>query len=144
MAQPKSLISIELTGPFFVGDPVKTYRQNIRALQDRIAAVGQTEVRARLLPGSSADAIRSRIIGRTSSREGRRWATYAVVSLDLSGLDRPAAQKAMAQFSGRHKAITRGGRNIGTTRGAEGRKAVSGATRAMRAILKDADMLRGL
>ena len=142
--QPKGLISIELSGPFFAADPSKTYRANIRAYQDRVAAVGEAEVRARLLPGRSADAVRDRIRGRTSSMGGRRWTTYAVISADTSDLDAAGARRAMAQLSGRRKSVTSAGRNIGTTRGAEGRKATAAAVRAMRAVLKQTDMLKGL
>ena len=143
-AKPKGLISMELSGPFFTADPRKTIRQNIRAYQDRVAEVGEAEVRARLLPGRSADAIRDRIRGRTSSTGGRRWATYAVVSLRTGDLDAAGARRASAQMSGRRIATTADGRNIGTTRGADGRRAVSGAVRAMRAVIKNTDILKGL
>lgn len=149
------LLTMELSGPFFTADPRRTYRQNIRDLMDKLASTGENEVRARLYPGASAASAGRYIRGRTHSlKTGKRWATYAVVSSTDRSLSGEEQRKANAQLSGRRVTVvgrvykptnpSRMGRSIGSTRGADGRKAFSGAIRALRAVARRHDMSRGL
>lgn len=148
-------MTIELQGPFFTADPVKTYRQNIRSLMDDLARAAEDEVKARLRPGPAADAARGYIRGRTHSyKDGHRWATYMVVSSTDRSLDGPTQRRVNAQLSGRRTAtIERGftelgrkriGRSIGTMRGADGRKAFAGAASGFRAVIRGANLTKGM
>lgn len=137
-------LRVELKGPFFVRDPRKTFRHNIRDLMDRIADVAERDVRARLHPGPSADAVRSKIRGRTKSLSGQRWAVTAVVSATDPSLTRAQQVKLNAQLSGRRVGTTRTGRYIGTTKGAKGRTAFRGTRSAVKRVVNDADMTKGM
>ena len=134
------------SGPFFERDPRKTFRQNARDLMDAIASEGQNLARA-AATGPEGDAVRDRIIGRTHALRGRRWALTAVVSVSTAGLSQGEARRLMAIAAGRHRAITAGGRNIGTTEGLEGRthtfRRTSSRLRRMRADAA-ARLLRGI
>ena len=155
----KNLMTIEMVGPFFQGDPKKTYRRNVRDLMDEIARVGEDEVRARLKPGPSATSAGPYIKGHTTSIDppGRRWAGYAVISATDKSLpsDGEIQRWVMALLSGRRiPTVTRTygkphsasymGRYIGTTVGAKGRQAFSSAVSALKRVAKRADLFRGL
>jgi len=93
-ATPRNTTTIELDGPFFVGDPAKTFRQNIRAFMDEVAAQGEADVKAQLAVGAASRApiralpaqrVADYVRGRTTSLAGRRWAVTAVVSVNNSG-----------------------------------------------------------
>jgi hypothetical protein len=139
--------AITYDGPFFSPDREKTYRQNIRLLMDRVAEVGEADVRARLAVarrGNDSGSAIAYVRGRTSSLTGRRWAVSAVISADTSSLDRAGAIAVQAKLSGRRVAVGRDGRNIGTTRGMDGRRAFAGTARGLRRVLKDADLMKGI
>ena len=149
------LMTIELEGPFFTADPERTYRQNIRDLMDDLAKTGENEVRARLYPSRSASSAGKYVKGRTSSiKTGRRWATYMVVSSTDRSLSGEEQRLANAQLSGRRVSVvgrvfkpttpSRMGRAIGTTRGADGRKAFAQAMSALRAVFKRGDLTKGM
>ena len=116
---------IEMTGPFFERDPRLTFRQNIRVFMDRVAEVTEHETSRRLATGGREGASSApRVVGRTRSLSGKRWAVTARISISTVGLSRPEAIRAQAIAAGRHNpsANTRNGvRNVGTTLGAEGR-----------------------
>jgi hypothetical protein len=117
----RPVLGITLEGPFFERDPRKTFRQNVRRYMDRIAEVGEAEIKRRETGNASAASTRDHVWGRTSSLAGKRWAVTARVSVSTQGLDKPQAVRRMAIAAGRHVAVTKAGRNIGTTKGAEGR-----------------------
>ena len=117
----RPVLGVELSGPFFTRDPRKTLRANIRAYMDRIAEVGEAEIARRMTGSREANATRGHVWGRTSSVTGKRWAVTARVSVDTRGLDKQQAVRRMAIAAGRHTPVTRSGRRIGTTKGAEGR-----------------------
>lgn len=103
----RAVTTISFDGPFFTADPGKTFRQNVRALMDAIAAEGERDVVAQLrageprrLPvshdvGRVADYVR----GRTTSLAGKRWAVTAVVSLNNHGLSQVQGTALMAAGS---------------------------------------------
>jgi len=120
MARPT--LAIELSGPFFERQPGKTFRQNIRGYMARVAEVAAADIQARLGAGGPEGAsTRPHVVGRTRSLTGRQWACTARVSVSTAGLTRPEAIRRMAIAAGRHTPVSRTGRNLGTTRGAEGR-----------------------
>ena len=135
---------IDLAGPFFERDPRRTFRQNIRAFMDRIAEQSEHEVRRRMATGGrEGQHVAPHVVGRTSSLSGKRWSVTARVSVSTRGLDRAAAIRRQAIASGRHNPVTRVGRNIGTTRGGEGRTRAfrDGRSVVMRAARENADQL---
>jgi len=151
------LMTIELEGPFFTADPVKTYRANVRDLMDDLAKAAEAEVKSRLRPGPAANAVRGYIHGRTYSyKTGKRWASYMVVSSTDRSLDGATQRRVNAQLSGRRLAVTgrqfvyggawakRPGTPIGTMRGADGRKAFAGAARGFRAVINGANLTKGI
>jgi len=120
MARPT--LTVELSGPFFERQPSRTFRQNVRAYMARVAEIAAAEVQARLAAGGrEGAATRPHVVGRTRSLSGRQWACTARVSVSTVGLSRPSAIRRMAIAAGRHTPVSRTGRNLGTTRGAEGR-----------------------
>jgi hypothetical protein len=137
-------LQITLEGPFFQRPPGRTFRENIRTFMDRVAEVAQAEVQQRLGTGGREGAsTRPHVVGRTRSLSGRRWACTARVSVSTRGLDRAAAIRRQAIAAGRHTAVTAGGRNIGTTLGAEGRTHAfrDSKTAVLRAARDNADLL---
>jgi hypothetical protein len=106
--------SIDLTGPFFVHDPAKTFRQNIRLLMDVLAAEGEADVKTQMRSGEGGrrpmrgiipERVSGHVVGRTSSLRGRRWAVTAVVSVNNSRLSPAQGKTLMAAASvleGRH------------------------------------------
>jgi len=105
---PRNTTTIRFDGPFFVGDPAKTFRQNIRAFMDVVAAEGEADVTAQLAVGAAARApiralspqrVGDYVRGRTESLSRRRWAVTAVVSVNNSGLSRRQGISLMAAAS---------------------------------------------
>lgn len=139
--------AIRFEGPFFKGDPARTFRQNVRLMMDRIAEEGESAVLDNMGGGPEALAVRPYVRGRTSSLSGRRWAVSGTVSVETSGLAAKQAVRIMAIAAGRHKPVTSTGRHIGTTLGVEGRtrvfRRVSTAMRRSRKANMD-ELLRGL
>jgi hypothetical protein len=126
-ARRPAVTTIDLSGPFFKSDPVKTFRQNVRVLMDAVAAEGEQDVKAQLRAGNSGRAAIRRIgdhtsdhvIGRTRSLAGKRWALTAVVSVNNSGLSRAQGISLMAAASsveGRVHAFRKTKNRIGRTR----------------------------
>lgn len=114
-------LAVTYEGPFFSHQPGRTFRQNIRAFMDRVAEVGEADVKSRLTGSAEAESTAPHVVGRTRALSGRRWACTARVSVSTVSLDRAQAIRRQAIAAGRHTAVTRTGRNIGTTQGAEGR-----------------------
>jgi len=107
-ATPRNTTTIKFDGPFFTGDPAKTFRQNIRAFMDVVAAEGEADVKAQLAVGEGSRAyiralpaqrVSDYVRGRTSALSGRRWAVTAVVSVNNSGLSRGQGISLMAAAS---------------------------------------------
>lgn len=136
---------VTFTGPFFVKDPTKTFRQNVRVMMDGVAAEGESYAIELLRSGQGGRALMStggrvsdHVVGRTSSLGGRRWAVSAKIA------PRPPASSAkaeMAALSGRKRG------NRGVTVGIEERDHVFRRTaarlRKARAI-NVAELLKGI
>jgi hypothetical protein len=93
----RRLKGVDLSGPFFRKDPVKTWRANVRDFMDEVAAIGEAEVKAQLQSGQGdrrplryGGRVSDHIVGRTRSLAGRRWAVTAVVSPRPRGSRREA------------------------------------------------------
>lgn len=136
-------LGIELEGPFFQRDPARTCRANIRDFMDRVAEIGEAEVKRRLDSGSSAAATRPYVVGRTRALSGRRWQCTARISVSTAGLTRAAAIQRQAIAAGRHNPTSSSGRRLGTTKGAEGETHAFRDARAstIAAANRSADML---
>jgi hypothetical protein len=97
----KVTTKVELDGNFFRRDPGKTLRQNVRDMNDAIAAWMEAEVKAEIA-GHAGDMpsysgwSRDRTVGRTSSNSGNRWGTWAVVSANTAGMGRNDAIRTKA------------------------------------------------
>lgn len=100
---PKAL-RVDFTGPFFTGNPHKTFRANIRDFMDELASEGARDVRLQIeakrgamkqSTGFTAQHVR----GRTSSLGGKRWQVSAVVSMDTRGMTRAQAIRTQAAAS---------------------------------------------
>jgi hypothetical protein len=100
--------TIDMSGPFFRKDPVKTFRQNVRELMDQIAVAGESDVKAQMATGQGSRAVMNmvdpnrvaaHVVGRTKSLGGKRWAVTAVVSVNNSGLSRAQGIQLMAAAS---------------------------------------------
>lgn len=97
----KVTTKIELSGDFFRRDPGKTLRQNVRDMNDGLAAWMEAEVQSDIaahassMPGYTGWS-RDHIVGRTSSNSGKRWGTWAVVSANTNGMDRKDAIRTKA------------------------------------------------
>jgi len=107
-ATPRNTTTIKFDGPFFTGDPAKTFRQNIRALMDVVAAEGEADVKAQMAVGASgrapiralpAQRVSDYVRGRTVSLTGKRWAVTAVVSVNNSGFSKREGISLMAAAS---------------------------------------------
>ena len=89
-------LRVRFSGPFFKGDPKKTFRRNIADLMERVAAEGERDVKAQISTArrqmrfSRGRTLRS-VRGRVHSLAGRRWEVSAVVSADTSGMTRREA-----------------------------------------------------
>ena len=122
MARARPTLGITLEGPFFERDPRKTFRANIRTFMARVAEVAEAETRRRMAAGAREGAHTAPfIVGRTHALGGKKWAVTARVSVSTVGQSRPEAIRRQAIAAGRHNPTTRAGRNVGTTRGGEGR-----------------------
>lgn len=107
------------SGPFFRGNPRQTWRRNIRHLMERVAQVGEQDIRESFrageadrqpLRGIEPARVADWVHGRTISRVGKRWAVTAVVSIDTRGLSKSEAKQVMAAASlleGRHHPFRR-------------------------------------
>ena len=76
---------VTLSGPFFTRDPGKTLRANTRDMMDALAAELEGEVRADIAGNAGSMPAYSgwswaHTRGRTVSRSGKRWGTWARVS----------------------------------------------------------------
>lgn len=140
---------VEFDGPFFTADLTKTARENVGHFLDLAAAYGEAEAKRRVWgaprrtagPSYSGSFIR----GRVRARSGRRWLATAVVSADVSSLGKAGAMRVQAALAGRHNPIDKDGFNIGTTKGHEGTaKVFSGTASALRRIVKELDLTKGL
>ena len=112
MAKP---LRVDFKGPFFIRDPSKTFRANVRDFMDAVAAEGERDVRQQIearrgsmkhYTGHTAEHVR----GRTKSLAGKRWAVTAVVGMDTSGMDRKQAirtQDAAASVESRFHPLRR-------------------------------------
>lgn len=101
MASPRS--DVELSGPFFTKDVRKTVRQNIMDLMDGLAAEMERDVRSKIAGKETKGAMpystgwtRRHVIGRTRSVRGRRWQTWARVSVNTQGMTRRQAIRTKA------------------------------------------------
>lgn len=107
-ATPRNTTTIKFDGPFFTGDPAKTFRQNIRAFMDVVAAEGEADVKAQMavdaggrkpIRALSPQRVSDHVRGRTRSISGRRWACTAVVSVNNSGFTKAQGISLMAAAS---------------------------------------------
>jgi hypothetical protein len=101
----RRLKGVDLSGPFFRRDPVRTWRENVRDFMDEIAKTGEAEVKAQLRSGEGRRApirgvtparVSGHVVGRTSSLSGKRWAATAVISVRPPGDRRQAIAVAAA------------------------------------------------
>lgn len=92
---------VQLEGNFFKRDPGKTLRQNVRDMNDALAAWMEGEVQG-LIAGhaSSMPAYsgwsRDHTVGRTESYSGKRWGLWVVVSANTEGMSRSDAIRTKA------------------------------------------------
>jgi hypothetical protein len=143
---PKRLRGFTLHGPLFETDLQATLTRNVRAGLQEAARAGEAFVRSEYGgAGPEGAAARPFVEGRTESHSGRDWKTTAVVSVATPHMGASDATRIRAIAAGRHNPITRDGRNIGTTRGAEGR---TGAFRRVASVIERAlartDTSRGM
>jgi hypothetical protein len=106
MARKPLATSIDMSGPFFRSNPVKTWRENVKDFMDEIAEEGQEDVQTQLragegdrLPISAGVAparVSGHVVGRTQNLSGKRWGTTAVVSVNNRGLTRKQGIALMA------------------------------------------------
>lgn len=133
MARKPGITTIQFDGAFFAKDVRKTFRQNARALMDRVAEVGETEVKRRIAaaprrsPGPSYSG--GYVRGRRKSLSGKPWSLTAVISADTTGLSRRDAIRVQAALAGRRKDVGSNGRRIGTMPGHEGNAKVFARTK---------------
>lgn len=69
---------VTATGPFFRGDPSKTYLGNVRRMLEEIAEEGEGLVKAQYPVLTWAG--QSGVVGRVKSLSGRKWYQTAVIS----------------------------------------------------------------
>lgn len=77
MVQPK--LTVDLSGPFFRGDPSRTYLANLQRMLKGIAEEGERTIQSAYPVGPTGDGRRG-VRGRVSSLTGRPWLATAVVS----------------------------------------------------------------
>lgn len=92
---------VTLEGPFFRRDPGKTLRGNVRDLMDALAEQMQSDVRTEIAAHAGSMPNYSgwtwaHIRGRTVSRTGKRWGTWARVSAYTEDLDAKEAKRTKA------------------------------------------------
>lgn len=114
-------VKVALEGPFFRGDPKKTFYANLRDLNDKIAAELEQDVRADILANEPAmpywtGFTRDHVLGyTTSSVTGKRWAVYGAVGLPTAGFDATQARRtkaAGASIEGRFHPFARARRAV--------------------------------
>jgi hypothetical protein len=72
--------SIDLSGPFFQGDPAKKLSDNIQTMLEAIAKEGEADVKAQAASHRRSGAFYAGIEGRVRSLGGRHWLRTAVIS----------------------------------------------------------------
>lgn len=83
--------TVVLEGPFFTRDPGKTFRQNVRDMNDALAdwmdeqAESGVASHAGSMPNYTGWTA-EHTVGRTHSNSGNRWGTWAVVSANTAGM----------------------------------------------------------
>lgn len=101
----KITTSIDMSGPFFEGDPTKKLHQNLDALKEAMAREGAEDVRTQLRATQGTRApvrrlapthVSDHIIGRTRSLAGKRWVVTAVVGVNNSGFTPKQGKSLMA------------------------------------------------
>lgn len=161
---------LRFSGPFFQRDPRASFQANRLLFMERMAEIGEAEVRRRIAgaprrtpgPSYSGMFIRGRV---KAADSGKRWRATAVISayggIVEAGLSKADAIQVQAALAGRKKATTRaiavraanGHRayirtgNLGTTKGHEGTAHVFARTRAGLRMAMKANariLLRGL
>lgn len=101
--------SVELSGPFFTKDPGKTLRGNVRDMMDALAESMEADVRGAIAANAGSMPNYSgwtwaHTRGRTVSRSGKRWGTWARVSAyteDLGAKDAIRTKAAAATIERR-------------------------------------------
>jgi len=97
---------IELDGNFFRRDPGKTLRQNIRDMDDALAAWMQSEVRSEIrshagqMPYYTGWTTLNTFGYTTSPRTGNRWGTWSAVATVTQGMSRADAIRTKAAAAG--------------------------------------------
>jgi hypothetical protein len=90
---------VTLEGNFFKRDPGKTLRQNVRDMNDELAAWMEREVRGQIASRPMPYSVgwtAKHIVGRTESYSGKRWGTWAVVSANTDGMSKEDAIRTKA------------------------------------------------
>ena len=77
MARPTT---IDLSGPFFEKDPVKTLSENVQTMLEAVAKEGESDVAAQAAGHQKSGAFYRGIEGRVRSVAGKHWLRTAVVS----------------------------------------------------------------
>lgn len=105
----KYATTIDTSGPFFRGNPVLTFRQNVKVLMDAVAKEAEADIVAQLRVGQAAryplgggirpGRVSAHVKGRTKNLSGKRWAVTAVASVNNSGFTQKQAIKLMAAAS---------------------------------------------
>ena len=118
MASSSLTVRATTSGPFFRGDPVKTFGENVTRQIEAVTEAAARSVASQLRMGQGGRAPVSRIggrvadhvVGRTRSLEGSAWRATGVVGLDAGGLspvDRLALFAAAARVESRTHAFAR-------------------------------------
>lgn len=77
MVRPK--LEVDLSGPFFRGDPSKKYLENLQRMLEGIAEEGERTIKSVYPVGPTGDG-KAGVVGRVKSLTGKRWLASAVVS----------------------------------------------------------------
>src|SRR4051812_37120929 len=99
--------TVDLTGPFFQGDPGKTFLQNVEKMMQALAVEGAAAAKHNFLEGSATralvrmtdDRVADHVIGRTTAISGKQWMTAAVVQVSREGLDAAGSRSLFAAAS---------------------------------------------
>lgn len=76
----RPVTTIDLSGPFFQGDPGKKLSDNIQTMLEAVAKEGERDVKAQASSHVYTGAFLGGIKGRVHSEGGRHWLRTAVVS----------------------------------------------------------------
>lgn len=92
---------VTLEGNFFRRDPGRTLRQNVREMNDKLAAWMEAEVREQVEAHASSMPFYTgwtarHVHGRNESVRGRQWDTWAVVSMFTTGMSASDAIRTQA------------------------------------------------